>query len=548
MTSTTPFASGVSTAFSALKPATPAIPNLAQLAGGGSATALLGASPMGMSQTTPAVAKPAVPQITPLSQVDTSGFTPGQLAAFNAAKALAPAPAAPAPAAPLSAPHVATTGGGMANPNTGSVTQPAVPNVSAFGSTGNAAPGAPAVPAVPGSGTVGSLDPSTNPLTSSPLQASALSAINSASQMTPEELQATLALNNLNSGYAAASANTQGQAIPMPFVTGQLAQLQRSQAAQAVPLQALITTQEAQRQMQLQGATTTLGAANTQLGTLAGLNTQTPLPFGSSTYSPATGAIGSNTVFGGSGSGGAATSSTMPAQGSAFDPNNAIDQMVQTYMNTGSMPSNIASMPQYAAAITQRANDLSVQQTGQPFNAAARGAAISTDTTSLGNLTTQRDQSNTSLQTVISNGQLLLSGLKAAGLNSSSIPAANAIQQAVSKGVIDPGNQAAFVNSLNTLQSEYAKMLMGTGVPTDQATSRAQAALPANLSASQLATVLDRMVNEGQNSISSMDTNIAAIQKRLTPYDFSTPASGGTNLGTGGSSGNPFSAASFFGT
>ncbi len=445
---------------------------------------------------------------------------------------------------------ITTPSGAQVNQYTGALVQP--PPVQPYtGSGSNPAPVLPTLPPAPtgpGSGSISSLDPSTNPLTSSPALQAAMRGIQQYSQMTPEELQATQGLNTLNSSFAKSYADTAGQAIPLPYITGEQAQIQREQAAAAVPLQATITTQEAQRQMGLSGSTALGTIATGQLSALAGLNTKTPLPFGASTYTPATGAIGSGGPFGTSGG---ASSSTPPIQGSAFDPNNAIDQMVQSYMNTGSMPSNIASMPQYAAAITSRANDLSMQQTGQPFNAAARASGLTTDTSSLGNLQTQYDQANTSLGTVKANGKLLLDGLTAAGLNTAGIPAVNAIQQAVAKGVVAPGDQAAFVNSLNTLQSEYAKMLMGTGVPTDQATARAQAALPANLSAADLAKVLDRMVGEGTNAIASTKTNIDAIKKRINPYNFSSsaPASSTTNLGTGGSaSSNPFSAANFFGT
>ncbi len=405
-------------------------------------------------------------------------------------------------------------------------------------SSGLTTPVTPTTPAPvgPGGGSISDTNPATNPLTNSPQLTAALGAVQSANQLSPEEIQAMTGLNTINASFAQADANAQGQPIPMPFITGQQAQLQREQSVESLPLSNTLAIAQANRQLQMQGATTELGAAQGQLTTLAGLNTKQPLPFGASTYSPGSGVIGSGGPFG-TQPGGAAggSSSTNPVAGSPFDPNNAIDQMVQTYMNTGSMPSNIASMPQYAAAITTRANDLSMQQTGQPFNAASRSADLSTDTTSLNNLQTQYDQSNSSLLTIQQNGKLLLDGLTSAGLNASSLPVANAIQQAIAKNVIDPGQQAAFTNSLNTLQSEYAKMLMGTGVPTDQATSRAQAALPANLSAAQLATVLDRIVGEGQNSIGSLKTQIGAIQKRLSPYDFTGGSSTSTNLGTGGS-------------
>ena len=52
-----------------------------------------------------------------------------------------------------------------------------------------------------------------------------------------EEKQAKKRLSQLNDSFSQAYVNTEGQAIPLPFITGQQAQLQRSQALIAGPLQ-----------------------------------------------------------------------------------------------------------------------------------------------------------------------------------------------------------------------------------------------------------------------------------------------------------------------
>lgn len=527
------------------------------------------------------------------SQTTSSAFSPGQFANSPAVKPAVPiTPPAGTTAAHLAAANpnpalqghavVPTTDGGTVNSNTGaykppvptvpgaqptaSVTPigvdangtptghaviPTTPTTYPPGSAGNAGPytggtdssgfsvagyngtqgSSITTPVLPGSGSITDTSPSTNPLTNSPELQAAIARLRGSYQLSPAEQDAQKQLNDINSSFGLADARTQGQPIAMPFITGQQAQLQREKAAETIGPAAALGLAQQNRTLAQNEAGAELGVATGQLSTIAGLNTKQALPFGSSTFTPASGAPGGGGPFGGS-----STSSTPPTPGSAFDPSNAIDQMVQTYLNTGEMPSNIASMPQYAAVITQRANDIAQQQTGQPFNAAARKTALSTDQSSLGNLQTQYDQSNTSLGTVKANGKLLLDGLTKAGLNSSSLPIANAIQAAIAKGIIAPGDQAAFTNSLNTLQSEYAKMLMGTGIPTDQATGRAQAALPANLSAADLAKVLDRMVGEGTNAIGSLKTNIDTINKRINPYDFTGKKSATSSGSSGGSS------------
>lgn len=484
----------------------------------------------------------------------------------NAGSSTATIPKTPVVPAVTPAAPVKTSSGAVVNPNTGGVMTPAtgtsglssgfstttpspsIPNMSLI--TGSGMPnGGISLPGTPSTGTgsgtttptpavpsISSLDPSNNPLVSSPQLEAALKALQDAQAPTSAELAAEQGLANLNTSYQQAYVNAEGQPIPLDFITGQQRRLQESVQSLAAPLQAQATIEQAKRQAAINASNYALQAEQNKLQSLREINTPVTIPLGGTAITPANPNTTLGTgIFGMSSGAIGSTLQTSPEApyGQPFNPSNALDADTEQYMNSGSMPTSGRFLtPGYSAIVQQRADQLSQQMTGQPFNASQRTSQVSADTQSLQNIQTQTDQANSSLNTIVANGQLLLQGLTAAGLNSTNVPIANAIQQVMAKNLVNPGQAAAFENSLNTLQNEYAKLLMGKGSTTDNARNSAEAALPSTLSASQLAQVIDRIVNEGQNFITSLSQQTQAIQKRLSPYNFNVSPS---NFGTSGS-------------
>lgn len=557
---------------------TPALPSLSSLSGGlslnpssfgisASTPATLGNA--GSLFSTPAIPKPApavtapmattspLPSLsslfktpTPLPNMSMSQSTPATVGV----KPIIPmtTPAAYAKTNPAS-PYVTTPSGAQVDAHTGALINPpssntpAVPNVSSQPTPQyNSSATTPAVPnTVTGSSTTGvqpyvpgnpdSLDPSTNPLTSDPAYQAALAQVAQYSQMSPAEKAIADQQTNLNSSISSSLINAEGHGQDLPFVTGEQKNINELGSVEGTRLAGLLTNAQAQRQLNLQGATTQLTAAQGQLSALQARNAPITVPFGGTVVSKSGSTIGGGVFGNAGGSGGTSGTGMMPTAGSAFDPSNTVDQYTQMYMqDPSSVSAKFASNPSAMGAIIQRANDISMQQTGQPFNAATTQANITANGSALTQLTQQTNASQTALSTVKSNGDLLLNGLKTAGLNTSQIPALNSLMQTIDSLGADPGSVAQFKNSLTTLQSEYSKLLAGQGATTEGGASRASGALPGNISISDLAGVLDRIVSEGQNTIDSQTKQIASIKQSLSPYNFSASPKSSSNLGTSG--------------
>lgn len=244
--------------------------------------------PAAISYTPPAAtATPAIPSIPTAPRVIQPATTPAALAQ-------------PASTSVLSHPYVTTPSGAIVDPNTGALVSPA------GSQTGSGAPGAingsqpvnaapttnpaPTTPTLPGATpntpNIYSTDPSQNPLFTSPAYTAALGQVNTASQMSPAEIADQEALKNLTTSYNQAFTNTQGQPIPLDFITGQQKNLQSSETNLAQPYTADMANLEAQRQLQLQGATTALGAAQGQLTGEQAFQKPVALGYGGAVYQP----------------------------------------------------------------------------------------------------------------------------------------------------------------------------------------------------------------------------------------------------------------------
>lgn len=164
-----------------------------------------------------------MPLLTPPGNVTNPNATPTPTPAISAPKTTPVVPTvSPYAPKPSTASMQTTPSGSVVNAATGgvmSVPTPAVPNVTA--------------PTTP----IATPTPAQNPYTSPEYEA-AMKAYLAATTVTPEEEQNSKDLANIESSLRSAYTNTEGQAIPLEFITGQKKRLQESAVDLAQPLQA----------------------------------------------------------------------------------------------------------------------------------------------------------------------------------------------------------------------------------------------------------------------------------------------------------------------
>lgn len=513
------------TAIAPAKPATPAVPSLAALAAGTkSATALPGANPMGNTS----VSTPAIPA---LSQVDTSSFTPGQLAAFNAAKALIPGsnasnaslvtnalglgapatppatPAVPTVAAPLSAGNVTGASGTVVNPNTGAaVPVPALPATAP--TTTPVASTSPAVPATTPTSVYGT---STSGL-------SALGATNPANTGAGVAGYDTAVENlaNFEAGLQGELGATAKQSIPLPFIQGQQQVENTENAGILSALQGAVTSAQGGVQLGISGYNAQEGALSSAAGLTA------PQSGAAFFGSPETGSL----VGGGS----AAMASAVALQ-------------AQKIANGTTDPASaLAALSAYG----QPAVDALQQALGPSFNlnqAEGSAAAQATNATTAGTATPSAE--NTIYQSALSDysdltqytsnvsglGSLLTSGMTSASgvpINPTDSQYANMTIAAFRQQLSSP-SQAQFDSTLAALQSKVSGMLSigGSETPT-QLTSDANSIINGTAPVGTLNATLTRIQDEGDTLLTNQAAKVNTAKANI--------ASPSTNLGTSGSS------------
>jgi len=248
-------------------------------------------------------AKPAAPATGNLQSSDTAlrpgQFGAGPFATVNADGSSTPSAYSKMPALPSMAssapstpatPAFVQTPSGTANPATGAMVTPSTPaqnavsgDAASVGSnTGNATGGssysysAGGSPALPYSGG------SYNPLITTPEAEDLFKKYMDSQKPSDEELAATENLNRLNTAAATAYTNTQNQPIALPFITGQQAAQQRSQALLAQPLESQIALLQAKRQTASTVSKAALDRADAMTKARRDLATSTvSVPFGS---------------------------------------------------------------------------------------------------------------------------------------------------------------------------------------------------------------------------------------------------------------------------
>lgn len=428
---------------------------------------------------TPAVnqSRPAVPQIsTPAAPTTT---TP------------------PAPTKPAS-PYVTTPSGAVVDPNTGALISPAptgntvaagtgsvdLGNTGNYGSTASysGSAGGPAVP-------------SYDPMVTSPEAEQAFKDYQSSLTATPDELSAMKRLNDLNASSAQAYTNTEGQAIPLEFITGQKAALQRSQNALAQPLESQIALLQAKRQMSSTASKAALDRLDTQTAAKRELAKPISTAYGGtlSRYNPQTGKY--ETVvnpFGTASGGGTDVTSLI---GTAISEGRLTADQVTRY-----------GIPFLADALGKDPG----------YNFVTQKAGVASDTASLKTQQAYADSTSRAFNTANANLQQLVSFMTTAGVNSgSTVPIINELQNKVKAGVADPGTIAAYQAALAGLRAEYAQVLSRGGEVTEGQRAQAASLIPDNLTPTQLQQVTDRLKIEGNNAITEANAKVKEIKDRL---------------------------------
>jgi hypothetical protein len=325
------------------------------------------------------------------------------------------------------------------------------------------------------------------------------------SQLSPEEIAATKAINDYTASYNAGTNQNLDKTIPLEFITGQNASLERRYNAGVVPLQNDAALAQAKRTAALSASKAALDQENTNRGFIK--DSYTSVPYGASLYNTAT----KESV-------GGVSSDDQALIGKALADGKITTADITRY----GMPSLIQALkadPSYSAVSIKAGNaaDQSSLVTNQGYlDTTTR--AYNTATANLGTLT---------------------SFMTKYGINDSNTPVINQLNNKVKAGLTDPGAIAAFKSSLEGLRSEYAQVLSRGGTVTDTSRNQANSLIPDDLSPAQLAIVTSQLSKEGTNAIKEAQGNVDVIKKRLA-----APKS--TNLGSSSSSSGGGSSVGWF--
>lgn len=519
----------------------------------------LSTTPMGMSQSTPATTKPgafaptpAVPVIKPAapntanSQSSSTALSAGQfnglppVPSLSGGKTTATTPISSAPAVPSLptqqtsqnySPYVTTPSGATVDPNTGALIKaPTGTLVSANPDLSGATSGVSAdnTGNTGGtqnySGSAGGVAgytgiTSTNPLFTSQADEDAYKKYQSSLSYSPEELDAMQKLGLLNASAATAYSNVQNQAIPLEFITGQQAALQRSQSALSAPLEAQLSLAQAKRQMAMTASKASLDREDAKLSALRDLAKPVSTAYGGTTsrFNPSTGQY--ETVvnpFGtatGTGNGTDQTGGATDVIGQAIADGRLTADMVTRY-----------GIPFLASTL----------QKDPGYNFVTQKASVTAGTTSLTDATKYATTVQRSFNTANDNLKNIISYMNTAGINTASnIPVINDLQNKLKAGVTDAGTIAGFQSALSGLRAEYAQVLARGGEVTDNARNSAASLIPDNISPTQLQQVADRLNAEGTNAIKEANDTVTKLKTNIG----GNAGSSGTNMGTSGSKG-----------
>lgn len=302
--------------------------------------------------------------------------------------------------------------------------------------------------------------------------------------MSPAEVEAQTKLNALNTSASQAYTDTQGQPIALPFITGQMAALQRSQTQLAQPLESSLALAQARRTARSEGLSKILDftkpVSTSYGGTMSRLN-------------PATGQYETVVNPFGSASGGGTNATDVI--GKALSEGRISADQVTRY-----------GIPFIAATLEKDPG----------YNFITQKASVASDSASLKTQQAYEDSTSRAFNTANANLTQLVQYMGTAGVNAgSTVPIINELQNKMKAGLTDPGTIAAYQAALAGLRAEYAQVLSRGGEVTEGQRAQANSLIPDNLTAAQLQQVTDRLKVEGNNAITEAHAKVVEIQKRI---------------------------------
>ena len=159
--------------------------------------------------------------------------------------------------------------------------------------------------------------------------------------------------------------------------------------------------------------------------------------------------------------------------------------------------------------------------TQQPFNPATgqfggsqsvgQRAEQAANIQSIQDLSQQKSQIQSIFNGADANFKLLLDTAQQGGVNNGDIPALNALQQNVSRGLTSNSAVINFQNTLAAVRSLYAQIL-GGGTTTVDSQNRAEQAIPNNISLNALRSLGTQLESESVNRIAGMTNQIKSLQ------------------------------------
>lgn len=350
----------------------------------------------------------------------------------------------------------------------------------------------------------------------------ALKAYLDSQKPTSDETDTQTALDNITASEKSGYQNTEEQAIPMGFITGEQSAIEKRATNLAEPLNQKLARIQAARTASLDASKFALDRADSAVASAKSAVAPTTVAGGSSlvTKDPVTGKY--STVF-------TAPKDTTPTA-SIQEYNFAKTPAGGNYKGTfteyqqskSSNGSGLAAgtSPELLAAITAGTIDPNKlnSRTLPIYNAIAQAsvnavgshASAAGETKAVTDLTSYKSTA-TRVLGVIDKNLPLVAGL-ADKVNTSGIPGLDSIIQGVKSYTGNDPDVIKYVNSLKTLRSEYAQMLSKGNAPSESDKSEAAQAIPAGLSSAGYQALGEQLKLEANNIISASDDAISAAK------------------------------------
>lgn len=191
----------------------------------------------------------------------------------------------------------------------------------------------------------------------------------------------------------------------------------------------------------------------------------------------------------------------------------AIDQAALQYATTGVMPSiglgSTGAAGQKRNAIENRAGELN-----SGGNIAANKATLSANTSALKQQTNYINTVTRAINNAQQGVQQLINSFKDKGINDSSLPISNIIQNA-SKYQLGNGDVSAYKAGLQEVANEYTQVFSRGGQTSESTRNQAQSIIDGNISIANLQKVSDELQQQGDIVIKGAAGQIKSIQDNI---------------------------------